>query len=135
MLVKGKPPPRLPELLAEKDRSQASSHRPGPILCWSGPMVRVWSPGGLRPLPGASQQGEGGSRPAKIRRPRELGFGFRPEPSGIQASGKGPLAISKKNAAGIFSASPELQGSLEAWLRFPGQHQARPAKHALGPAV
>lgn len=52
----------------------------------------------------------GGYSPAKLRHPRELSFGFRPESSGIEASGKGPLAISKKNAAGIFSASPKLQG-------------------------
>lgn len=111
-----------------------------PFFAGSGSVIRVWSPVGLHLLPGAARQagGAGACRPAKLRHPRELGFGFRSEPSGIQASGKGPPAISKKNAAGIFSASPKLQGlslSLEAGLRFPGQRQVRPSKHALGPVV
>lgn len=86
-----------------------------PFFAGSGSVVRVWSPGGLCLLPGTAQSpgkgwGGGACRSAKLRHPRELGFGLRLEPSGIQASGKSPLAISKKNAAKIFSASPKLQG-------------------------
>lgn len=103
----GLPPPRLASRVPH-------SHHPGPVLCWVRTSGQGLESRGPPPSPwGCSATlgvGGGGCRPAKLRRPRELGLGFRPEPSGIQASGKGPLAISKKNAAGIFSASPKRQG-------------------------
>lgn len=105
-LVEATPRPRLASWVF-------LTRHPGPILCWvrtSGQGLesrrRPPSPWGCSAALGVG----GGCRPAKLRRPRELGLGFRLEPSGIQAFGKGPLAISKKNAAGIFSASPKRQG-------------------------
>lgn len=103
-----------------------------PFFAGSGSVIRVWSPGGLHPLPGAARQaGRGGEacRPAKLRHPRELGFGFRSEPSGIQLWAKA-LAISKKmqqESSLLLQSSKGSWGGAQIPRTAPGQG---PSKHA-----
>lgn len=69
-----------------------------------------------------------GRRPSKPRRRAgpgpQTGAFWHPGP------GRGPLAVSKKNAAGIFSASAERQGALEAG----SDSRARPGRLPPGRA-
>ena len=113
-----------------------------PFFAGSGSAIRVWSPGGLHPLTGAAQQAGGG------------GGGGR-GPAGLPSSGTHvswaldsdrSLLASRPLAKALLLFLRKMQqesslllqsskGSLEAGLRFPGQRQVRPSKHALGPVV
>ena len=115
-----------------------------PFFAGSGSVIRVWSPGGLHPLPGAARLAGGGGGGAWWRGPTGL------PSSGTHVSwaldSDRSLLASRPLAKALLLFLRKMQqesslllqsskGSLGAGLRFPGQRQVRPSKHALGPVV